>query len=207
MWTEARIEELKTLWVDHSASEIAEKFGVSRNSVIGKIHRLETRARIATRKPDRRHWSDEAISIMRELWRDNSTGVIAAALAERGYFYTHQAVCMKGLRIGLPHKGRGGVNRMSPTTITRRKVGSQRPKDARFARTEPESLNLSLLDLEPGQCRWANGDRPYLFCGHPVEEGHSYCPHHYARTVQPEWRTNAMQRRDERFVKSQGVSL
>ena len=40
-WTDARIAELKELWFEgYSASECGKKLGVSRNSVIGKIHRL-----------------------------------------------------------------------------------------------------------------------------------------------------------------------
>lgn len=42
MWSEDRIERLKKLWADgHSASRIAAMLGgVSRNSVISKVHRL-----------------------------------------------------------------------------------------------------------------------------------------------------------------------
>ncbi|MEM0907525.1 MAG: GcrA family cell cycle regulator, partial [Pseudomonadota bacterium] len=41
-WTDERIEELRKLWADGlSASQIADSLGgVSRNAVIGKIHRL-----------------------------------------------------------------------------------------------------------------------------------------------------------------------
>ena len=41
-WTEERIKELRQLWSEgQSASKIAERLGgVTRNAVIGKIHRL-----------------------------------------------------------------------------------------------------------------------------------------------------------------------
>jgi GcrA cell cycle regulator len=41
-WTEDRVEMLKQLWTDGlSASQIARKMGgVTRNAVIGKVHRL-----------------------------------------------------------------------------------------------------------------------------------------------------------------------
>lgn len=41
-WTEERVEQLKTLWSEgHSASQIARLLGgVTRNAVIGKVHRL-----------------------------------------------------------------------------------------------------------------------------------------------------------------------
>ncbi len=54
-WTEERVEILKKLWVDGlSASQIARKMGgVTRNAVIGKVHRLglsgrATSARVST---------------------------------------------------------------------------------------------------------------------------------------------------------------
>ena len=42
-WTDDRVETLKTLWAEgHSCSQIARQFGcgLSRNAVIGKVHRL-----------------------------------------------------------------------------------------------------------------------------------------------------------------------
>ena len=42
MWTDERVELLKKLWADGlSASQIANELGsVTRNAVIGKVHRL-----------------------------------------------------------------------------------------------------------------------------------------------------------------------
>ncbi len=50
-WTEERVEKLKELWAEGlSASEIARVLGgVTRNAVIGKVHRL----RLAGRAPCR----------------------------------------------------------------------------------------------------------------------------------------------------------
>lgn len=47
-WTEQRVEDLKRLWADGlSASQIAAELGsVTRNGVIGKIHRLNLQGRI-----------------------------------------------------------------------------------------------------------------------------------------------------------------
>ena len=56
-WTEERIEELRKLWGEGlSASQIANTLGgVSRNAVIGKIHRLGLSGRVKTpRSPARR---------------------------------------------------------------------------------------------------------------------------------------------------------
>ena len=52
-WTEDRVETLKTLWNEGlSASQIAGRLGgVTRNAVIGKVHRLGLSGRAAPAKP------------------------------------------------------------------------------------------------------------------------------------------------------------
>jgi GcrA cell cycle regulator len=54
-WTDERVENLKKLWQDGlSASQIAKQLGgVTRNAVIGKVHRLGLSGRAAPSKPAR----------------------------------------------------------------------------------------------------------------------------------------------------------
>lgn len=50
-WTEANIDTLKRMWADgFSASQIGKAIGVSRNSAIGRIHRMGLSARLTTPK-------------------------------------------------------------------------------------------------------------------------------------------------------------
>lgn len=55
-WTEDRVETLKKLWAEgHSASQIAKELGgVTRNAVIGKVHRLGLSGRATPSRPVRR---------------------------------------------------------------------------------------------------------------------------------------------------------
>ena len=54
-WTDERVETLKKLWTEgHSASQIAKALGgVTRNAVIGKVHRLGLSGRAAPSQPAR----------------------------------------------------------------------------------------------------------------------------------------------------------
>jgi len=54
-WTDERVELLKTLWSEGlSAAQIANKMGgVTRNAVIGKVHRLGLSGRATPAKPQR----------------------------------------------------------------------------------------------------------------------------------------------------------
>lgn len=54
-WTDERVEQLKQLWSDGlSASQIARQLGgVTRNAVIGKVHRLGLAGRVAPARTER----------------------------------------------------------------------------------------------------------------------------------------------------------
>ena len=89
-WTDERIERLKALWVDgYSAAQIAKILGtVTRNSVIGKVHRLglsrHHQKTIGSRHSPRSRrapepvvfestacWTDERIERLKALWVDD----------------------------------------------------------------------------------------------------------------------------------------
>ena len=61
-WTDERVELLKKLWADGlSASQIAgELGGITRNAVIGKVHRLGCRAAPSRPRPRRRGCASRA---------------------------------------------------------------------------------------------------------------------------------------------------
>lgn len=172
MWTEERIDELRRLWREGiSCGIIAKRFETTRNSVIGKVHRLNLPARKTLVKQARQ-------LDRRPSYRQRITPRLAVKRSGNGHHtYVHKRKSQEAPVIPVP-----------------------------VVLPEPESLNLTIMDLKPGQCRWAHGDGPFLFCGVPTG-GDTYCPHHHGRAVKPEPVTRATRRRDERLVKLQELYL
>ena len=51
-WTEQAVARLRALWADgHSTAEIGRRLGVSKNSVVGKVHRLDLPGRPSPIRP------------------------------------------------------------------------------------------------------------------------------------------------------------
>ena len=82
-WTEDRVETLKKLWAKgYSASVCAERLGCgSRNSVIGKVHRLKLANRC--KKSSAAQGGRKASGILRKKRTRSSTKVIVSAPVER----------------------------------------------------------------------------------------------------------------------------
>jgi GcrA cell cycle regulator len=50
---------------------------------------------------------------------------------------------------------------------------------------EPVSLDISITELRPGQCKWPHGDGPFLFCGHTADASAAYCAFHKRIAYRP----------------------
>ena len=170
-WTDERVETLKKLWMEGlSASQIAGELGegVTRNAVIGKVHRLKLSARA---KPT--NSAPRARPAARPAPRR-----VASPSA------------------GLPNMG-GGAGKVRPQMSSRpQSIGAtalaQDPQmEAELyvapAAAElfiPEDKRLSLLQLNEHTCKWPIGDplsKDFYFCGqHSLETG-PYCEFHSRR--------------------------
>lgn len=138
-WTDDRVEKLKTLYANGlSSSKIAAVLGgITRNGVIGKVHRLGLERRGAG-------WSDAPPREVRS--RKPRLRVVRSNQSS-------------GLRLIVAH---------DPAEL------------AAMRCVEVEPRHLSLLDLEPKDCRFPYGDGPFTFCGLLKLDGSSYCPSHFA---------------------------
>ena len=162
-WTPERVEEAKSLWADKwSAREIGCKFGISRNAVIGKFHRIGVTAEHGGSGP------------ANGGWRARDAASPPAKRAKRATAIRNRE---------RPGGSDGGL-------LFRLRTEAREPQLPEFKcpDDEPVSLNLSVFDLTDVTCRWPHGDEPFLFCGHVRQDAERpYCPFHnrLARGRQP----------------------
>ena len=79
-WTDERVEQLKQLWADGlSASQIARQLGgVTRNAVIGKVHRLGLAGRATPARAER-----PRMAVARRIARPRPQPVIQVPIIEK----------------------------------------------------------------------------------------------------------------------------
>jgi GcrA cell cycle regulator len=158
-WTDEREALLRTMWeVDGiSASKCAAALGVTRNAVIGKVHRMHMvkRGKSSAAKPNGRNGA-----------AGKYRGVVVAARRARAA----KAAPPKPERIKLP----------PPEVFT--PAGEDLAVGAWNAL--PGTTPVSMEALARDGCRWPIGeDAPFLFCGCKAATGSSYCATHKHRSV------------------------
>lgn len=170
-WTDERVETLKKLWMEGlSASQIAGALGegVTRNAVIGKVHRLKLSARA---KPANTAPRPRAAA------RPTTTRRVASPAA--GISSIAGASAAK-LRAAAPRPQTMGATALAqaPEMETELYVA---PVAELFI---PEDKRLNLLQLTEHTCKWPIGDplsKDFYFCGqHSLETG-PYCDFHSRR--------------------------
>lgn len=140
-------------------------------------------------------WTPEHDATLTQLRKEGySCAVIARELWGRHRAtYSRNAVIGRANRLGLSaDHGPKSFKPKRPHRVTpvRSTPFLTTPKFSReetvLRCVEIVSRNLSLMDLEPTDCRYPYGDGPISFCGHPKKDGSSYCaPHHHLVWVKP----------------------
>lgn len=121
-------------------------------------------------------WSEKAVADLTQLWASGfSCSQIGVQLG-----LTRNAVVGKVHRLDLPQpEGKKQANRPTGIQYKKRAVA-----ETILHCVEIVPHGLSLMDLEPNDCRFPYGDGPFTFCGHPKQAGSSYCAPHYHLTRQ-----------------------
>lgn len=175
-WTDERVELLKKLWADGlSASQIAAQLGgVTRNAVIGKVHRLGLSGRAKSSTPS-------ATPRLRKPVPVASHRPSSAAAPQRVHQHQHKPT----------YASRGNAALASAPVMEARTAVAPAPRLAPVQLVETQPMvceNVTIMDLRENMCRWPLGDPSqddFRFCGGRSTPGHAYCPHHSAIAYQP----------------------
>ncbi|WP_337181268.1 GcrA family cell cycle regulator [Shinella sp.] len=168
-WTDERVEKLKKLWSEGlSASQIAAQLGgVSRNAVIGKVHRLNlpgrakaggTQSASRTKRP--------------------------AAAAPRPIGFAARPVAPRAA--ARPTGNAIAKEEIDADFDTQR---DQLPVPANGNNVVvPMSRKLELTQLTERTCKWPIGDplnEDFHFCGNESPDNSPYCTYHQRLAYQP----------------------
>ncbi len=212
-WTDERVELLKKLWNEgKSASAIAKELGgVTRNAVIGKVHRLglsnrggaagaKSTARSASRPAAAEPAPGKAASETPAETPAQAADAAPAAAdgADRAAPDTAPEAGAPG-GADAPETGDQASGQPVPQRRPVVKAGQPLPPQpsanevseetrATVREVEKRALKLTLMELTERTCKWPIGDpatRDFWFCGHPVKPGKPYCEAHVALAFQP----------------------
>lgn len=195
-WTDERVETLKKMWADgQSASQIAKELGgVTRNAVIGKVHRLGLSNRVAgvakeeapapvaaaappkvepvaaPVKPPEPPRAAEPKPVPPPVEKPLS---VAAQVASN---VTPLPLRKAIVPAGQPLPPQPSANEISPEAL------------ASVREVEKHAKRISLMELTERTCKWPIGDpatEDFWFCGLPSTAGKPYCEAHVGVAFQP----------------------
>ena len=177
-WTDERVETLRVMWTEgKSASQIAKELGgVTRNAVIGKVHRLgpvqprRAGPNARTRRPPGPGGREPGA--VEPLPRPQAPQPAAPRPA--------------GKEAVAAGRGRSPPGQVVPQPPAPSEISAEAL--ANLAEVAKKARRLSLMQLTERTCKWPVGDPAtddFWFCGLPTVPGKPYCDTHVAVAFQP----------------------
>ena len=196
-WTDERVETLKRMWAEgQSASQIAKELGgVTRNAVIGKVHRLGLSNRAGEGAAAVEEPEAAPAPAVRPEPTPRPEPVAAAPRAEApapkpaverpapaaaapssGATITPLPIRKAIIPAGQPLPPQPSANEISPEAL------------ASVREVEKRAKKLTLMELTERTCKWPIGDpatEDFWFCGLQSLPGKPYCEAHVGVAFQP----------------------
>ena len=188
-WTDERVETLKKMWGEgQSASQIAKELGgVTRNAVIGKVHRLGLSNRAGSGGNAGKAAKDKAAKPAAPKAPPKPRATKAAPASKpKAAEKEVEELDENGIPIsaarraiipaGQPLPPQPSANEISPEAL------------AKVSEIEKSAKRIGLMELTEKTCKWPVGDpatEDFWFCGLPVQQGKPYCEAHVGVAFQP----------------------
>ena len=206
-WTEETIVRLRGLWAEgHSTAEIGRRFGVTKNAIVGKAHRLELPARPSPirrdgasgaqpRRPVPRRAAGPTLPPLSSTSRASGQ---PAPLALASSFATAGAARLTSATQSRPELSRPEANRQESGQTAFHRLEPARadprpvdPRPAEIARPAPPAIASQPLRIEAEPrpyarsltCCWPIGEpgtKSFRFCDNGATPGKPYCGQHAA---------------------------
>ncbi len=196
-WTPDRVEILTEMWMEgKSASLIAKELGgVTRNAVIGKVHRLG----LSNRNINQKNNTNKSKTVNKEnkkIKDDNKLETAKNNNSKHENKYTKNKLPPKKnvkteIKSFAEKKSNeksiilDDINNLDTESFTS-EVSEEFLKNVKTV--EKKSKKLSLMELTERHCKWPIGDPAtdkFWFCGLTSEPGKPYCETHIELAFQP----------------------
>lgn len=190
-WTDEAVETLIELWKQGLTTvEISKIIGVSKNSVIGKVHRLGLPKRPSPikQKSTTKAPKKEAVKPAAEKEAAPKKETKKVEVKEETKVPKVEVAPKKAPKIEVKEEVVTPVKEAKKVEV-KEEIPSIKESKKTFTPT-PKSVqkdfkeNISLIELESQSCRWPFGDpkdEGFHFCGKKVLPGQTYCPEHNER--------------------------
>ena len=186
-WSDERVAVLKKMWLEgNSASEIAKELGnITRNAVIGKVHRLG----LSNRDTNVSKAGVTAEKSIKGLKRGRPPKINKEPTKRGRPQKITQPKDLNDttLERGKPISTSGATERSNGSRLeVVSDLSEETFKD--LLKVEMKSKKISLMDLTERTCKWPIGDPAtdeFWFCGHEAEPGKPYCQTHISIAFQP----------------------
>ena len=196
-WTPDRVEALKRMWSEgQSASQIANDLGgVTRNAVIGKVHRLGLSNRGAVSQKEKKgavaakgeHVKKaQKKRVQSEEKSTTSENVIHKKNHFGPEFNSEKKESVQPQSQNMSKPVIFTANQPLPPQPSNSEISEETLRNVKSI--EKKSKKLSLMELTERTCKWPIGDpatERFWFCGHLAEPGKPYCETHIEIAFQP----------------------
>jgi len=183
-WTDEKVGLLRQLWLDgRSASQISAALGqgLTRNAVIGKVHRLGLAGRAKSSSPTASGSSTPRVAPRRMAPRAATGGSSGGGGGSSG-------------RV---------VHGNTVMTVLHQSDVEAQPARVKEDVVVPMSLRVTIVELKEAMCRWPLGDPAspeFRYCGSPAPGSGPYCTHHGKLAYQPVQDRRRERERDRRTM-------